>query len=189
MLYYARAVDSTMLPSLNTIAATQSKSTMNTLKAVTKLLNYCASNPEASVQYKASEMILWADSDASYLSAPKARSRAGGYFFLSNKPNAATTGSGKTLIQNNGPVHVLCLTMREIVSSAAEAELGALFYNGKEVVHMREALKYMGHPQPPTPIQTDNTTAIGISTDSVKQKRFKAMDMRFYWIRYRVRQE
>ena len=188
LLYYARAVDSTMLPSLNTIAATQSKSTMNTLKAVTKLLNYCASNPEASVQYKASEMILWADSDASYLSAPKARSRAGGYFFLSNKPNAATTGSGKTLIQNNGPVHVLCLTMREIVSSAAEAELGALFYNGKEVAHMREALQNMGHPQPPTPIQTDNTTAIGISTDSVKQKRSKAMDMRFYWTRDRVRQ-
>ena len=53
---------------------------------------------------------------------------------------------------------------------------------------MREALQNMGHPQPPTPIQTDNTTAIGISTDSVKQKRSKAMDMRFYWTRDRVRQ-
>jgi hypothetical protein len=46
----------------------------------------------------------------------------------------------------------------------------------------------LGHPQPPTPIQTDNSTAAGIATDSVKQKRSKAMDMQFYWIRDRVRQ-
>jgi hypothetical protein len=35
---------------------------------------------------------------------------------------------------------------------------------------------------------TDNCTATGIANDSVKQKRSKAMDMRFYWIRDRVRQ-
>jgi hypothetical protein len=34
----------------------------------------------------------------------------------------------------------------------------------------------------------DNTSAIGIATDSVKQKRSKAVDMRFHWIRDRVRQ-
>ncbi len=34
----------------------------------------------------------------------------------------------------------------------------------------------------------DNTSAIGIATDSIKQKRSKAVDMRFYWIRDRVRQ-
>ena len=47
----------------------------------------------------------------------------------------------------------------------------------------------MGHPQPgPTPIQTDNTVADGIANDTVKIKQTKAMDMRFYWIRDRVRQ-
>jgi hypothetical protein len=35
---------------------------------------------------------------------------------------------------------------------------------------------------------TDNNTASGIATDTVKQKRSKAIDMRFYWIRDRVRQ-
>ena len=34
----------------------------------------------------------------------------------------------------------------------------------------------------------DNTSAIGIATDSIKQKRSKAVDMRFHWIRDRVRQ-
>jgi hypothetical protein len=34
----------------------------------------------------------------------------------------------------------------------------------------------------------DNTSAIGIATDSIKQKRSKAVDMRFHWIRDRGRQ-
>jgi hypothetical protein len=34
----------------------------------------------------------------------------------------------------------------------------------------------------------DNISAIGIATDSIKQKRSKAVDMRFHWIRDRVRQ-
>jgi hypothetical protein len=46
----------------------------------------------------------------------------------------------------------------------------------------------LGHPQPPTPIKTDNTTANGITNDTIKQKRSKAMDMQFYWICDRVNQ-
>ena len=78
--------------------------------------------------------------------------------------------------------------MREVLSSAAEAELGALFHNGKEACPLRIALEELGHPQPATPMATDNNTASGIATDTVKQKRSKAIDMRFYWIRDRVRQ-
>jgi hypothetical protein len=44
------------------------------------------------------------------------------------------------------------------------------------------------NPQPPTPIVTDNLTAAGIANDTVKEKQSKAMEMRFYWIRDRVRQ-
>jgi hypothetical protein len=78
--------------------------------------------------------------------------------------------------------------MREVLSSASEAELGALFHNGKEACPLRIALAKMGHPQPVTPLQTDNSTATGIANDTVKQKHSKAIDMRFYWIRDRVRQ-
>lgn len=46
--------------------------------------------------------------------------------------------------------------------SAAKAELGALFINGKEAVHMRQILHKMGHPQPQTPIHTDNLTVEGV---------------------------
>jgi hypothetical protein len=32
-------------------------------------------------------------------------------------------------------------------------------------------------------METDNTTATGYSNGTIKQKRTKAMDMRFYWIK------
>ena len=128
-------------------------------------------------------MILAVESDASYLSVAKGRSCAAGYFFLTNK-DASTTGQYKP----NGAVHILCHIMREVLSSAAEAELGALFRNGKEVCPLRIAQEDLGHPQPATPMATDNDIASGIATDTVKQKRSKAIDMRFYWIRDRVRQ-
>ena len=79
--------------------------------------------------------------------------------------------------------------MKVVLSSAAEAELGALFHNGKEAAWLRTTLHDIKHPQPPTPIQTDNSCAAGIANDTVKQRRSKAIDMRFYWVRDRVRQK
>ena len=52
----------------------------------------------------------------------------------------------------------------------------------------RNTLLYMGHLKPATPITTDNTTAAGIANRTVKQKRTRAMDMRFYWLVDRVEQ-
>ena len=69
------------------------------------------------------------------------------------------------------------------MSSAAEAELGALFLNTKEGVYLQQLLTDMGHPQPRTPIQTDITTAEGIINNKIQPKRTKAMDMRFHWLR------
>ena len=75
------------------------------------------------------------------------------------------------------------------MASAAEAETAGLFHNAQEGTAIRNTLAEMGHPQPgPTPIQCDNTVATGLANDTVKAKRTKAMDMRFYWVRDRVRQ-
>jgi hypothetical protein len=79
--------------------------------------------------------------------------------------------------------------MREVLSSASEAELCSLFLAGKAACPIRATLEELGHPQPPTVLVTDNTTAAGIANDSLKQKLSKAIDMRFYWIRDRVRQD
>ena len=74
------------------------------------------------------------------------------------------------------------------MSSAAEAEVGTLFYNFQEAVPICVILEELAHPQPPTPIQTNNYTASGFANDTIKQKLSKAMDMCFYLIRDRVRQ-
>ena len=75
------------------------------------------------------------------------------------------------------------------MASAAEAELGALFLNFQEAVPIRITLEEMGNVQPPIPVQVDNSTALGISTGTIKQRNYKAMDMRFYWIRDRSNQD
>jgi hypothetical protein len=62
---------------------------------------------------------------------------------------------------NNGAIMTNATIIKVVMSSAAEAELGALFLNAKEGVYLRQILTEMDHPQPRTPLQTDNTTAEG----------------------------
>ena len=85
-MYYAIAIDNTILPALSDISSEQSKATTNTAKQVDKLLNYLASNPQAEIQYRASGVQLSIHSDASYLSVAQSRSRASGVHFLTEGP-------------------------------------------------------------------------------------------------------
>ena len=59
------------------------------------------------------------------------------------------------------------------MSSATEAELGALYIMAKEAVYVRATLKEMGHKQPTTPIQTDNSTAKGVINSKITLKQTK----------------
>ena len=88
----------------------------------------------------------------------------------------------------NGTVHVECIIIRNAMASAKEAELGWLFETFQKATSMRKALAYMGHLQPPTPVATDNTAVNNIINVTAKQKRSKAIDIRFYWVRDRIQQ-
>jgi hypothetical protein len=186
-LYYAMAVDATMLVALGSIASTQANATEKTYDEVLWLLNYASSNPDATILYTASDMVLHVHSDGSYLSEPKARSRAGGHFFLSDL-SLSPTKEPTTIPTPNGPIFSLSRIIRNVMGSAAEAEIASSYMNGQEAVPIRTTLEEMGHPQPPTPVQVDNSTAQGFANDTIKQKRSKAIDMRFYWIQDRTRQ-
>ncbi len=121
-------------------------------------------------------MILNVHSNASYLSAPRARSHAGSYFFLSSLP---TDGDP---IKLNGAIHITCTILKHVAASAAEAELGALFLNAQEAKVLRITLAELGHPQPPTPIHIDNTTTVGIVNNTIKQQWSRAMEMQYFWL-------
>jgi hypothetical protein len=84
LLYYARAVDPTVIMPINVLASEQSNANEVTADKVIKLLNYCNTHPETKIRYHASDMILHIHSDASYLSENEAKSRAGGVFYMGN---------------------------------------------------------------------------------------------------------
>ena len=73
--------------------------------------------------------------------------------------------------------------LKHVVTSAAEAEVSALFHNAKTTIPLRRILIALGHPQPPTPIKVDNTTATSFVHNNITQKRSKSWDMRHHWLR------
>ena len=84
----------------------------------------------------------------SYLSERNARLRVAGYYYLSNNTHNNTVFNDPDYVaMPNGPVHVLCQLMKEVMSSAAEAEIAGLFHNGKVACTMRITLEELGHSQ------------------------------------------
>ena len=182
ILYYARAVDMTILMALSSIAVEQTTATKKTLSRCTQLLDYLSANANATVRFYASDMILNIHSDASYLSEAKARSRACGHFFMGWMP------IDDAPIRLNGAFHVSTTILRFVVASAAEAELGALYHNCQTGIVFRLTLADMGHPQPKTPVHCDNATAVGIANNTIKRQRSRSMEMRFFWIGDKIAQ-
>ena len=71
----------------------------------------------------------------------------------------------------------------QVLLSATEAEVGATLYGCQVTVPLRNTLSDLGHVQGATLIITDNACCKGIFNNTVKQRRQKAMDMRFYWVK------
>ena len=132
-----------MLTTLGSIAMQQANPTERTMKKVKHFLDYAATHPNAIVTYQARNMVLFGHSYASYLSKSKDRSRAGGHFFISDNSNDPP---------NNDAVLTIAQIIKNVMSLAAKAELGALFINCREAIPARHALLKMGHPQPLTPM-------------------------------------
>jgi hypothetical protein len=166
---------------LNDIATEQTKATEKMQAATNQLLDYLATQPDATIRYHASDMILHIHSGASYLSVSNARSRLGGLFFLVNKTPAQDTFNGSILNVDS--------VIKNVVASAAESEVEACFHNAQSGAPLRVTLTELGHSQPPTPLRTDKSTAFGILNETIKQKRSKAMYMRYHWLTDRVRQK
>ena len=93
------------------------------MKRRLQILDYVASQEEAILTYSRSQMTLATRSDAGYLNKPEARSRASGRFFLSKN----------TLFPpKNGAILTITQIINNVMSSAAEAELGAQYIAAQE---------------------------------------------------------
>eukprot|EP00804_Cyclotella_cryptica_P002933 CCRYP_013286-RA/>CCRYP_013286-RA protein AED:0.46 eAED:0.46 QI:0/0/0/1/0/0/2/0/210 len=122
------------------IASQSAKPTLDTLHQTKQLLDYIATQAEAVLTYNASDMVLAIHSDASYLSKPGARSRAGGHFFLS---------SNMEIPPNNGAILNIAHIIKHGMASTTEAELAALYIMARDAVFIRIILMEMGHMLPP----------------------------------------
>jgi hypothetical protein len=110
ILYYAQAVNMTVLKALSSIAAEQTNATEKTMARCTQLLDYLSHNANAKVCFIASDMILNIHSDALYLLEAKAQSRACGNFFMGWMPK-----NGEPICLN-GAFHVSSTILRFVIA-------------------------------------------------------------------------
>eukprot|EP00957_Ditylum_brightwellii_P052911 4011822-Ditylum_brightwellii.AAC.1 len=96
-----------------------------TEQACRQMLDYCCTNPNATLRFLASGMILTLNSNVLYLSEKKAHSSAAGNFYLNKKDDKE---------YNNGAILTLSTIIKHVVASALEMKMAALFYNAREVV-------------------------------------------------------
>jgi hypothetical protein len=175
LLYYARTVDPSILTVVHELGSVQAAPSLQDMLKMERLLQYTSVHQHHGLRFHASNMQLQIQSDASYLSRTKARSVLGGIHYL---------GSPAYI---NGPFFCTSKIISCIVTSAAEAELGAAFQNTQKGAQFRNTLTELGYPQQATIILVDNTVAEGLATDTVNARRSKSMDVRFFWLRDRVK--
>ena len=125
-------------------------------------------------------MILCAHADVGFLNKTHARSKAGAHIFLSeNDP----------FPRFNGAVLSIAHIIKFVMALAAKSELAALFITAHEMIPHRQTLIDMGWAQPKPPIQTDSSTAAGVTNNTIVPRRSKMMDMRFWWLRCQESQD
>ena len=125
-------------------------------------------------------MILAAHADVGFLKESKVRSRSGVHIFLSgnySKPKL------------NGPVSTIAHIIKTVMTSAAEAEMAALYITAKNMIPLRNTLIEMVWPQPLTPIQKYNSTAVEFTDKKIVNKATKSAEMKLWWLRDRRSQE
>jgi hypothetical protein len=121
---------------INSISGEEAKATKNTAKKVTRLLNYFATHPDATLRYSKSGMVLKLHTDAAYLVEPRARSRHGAHYWL------GTLG----IDDNNGAIKNNASIIKPVIFSVAEAERAGRFYNCIDAIPIRIAFEEMGTP-------------------------------------------
>ena len=111
-----------MAEALNELGNQQANPTEKTMAAVERFLGYAATWPNASIEYRPSNMKLIIESDASHLSVPLGRSRAGGHHRLQAVDEEVT---GKP----NGSIDIISKIIPNVTGSVAESEYAAMYIN------------------------------------------------------------
>ena len=159
---------------MKTISAKQAATTKQTEDQCSRFLDYVAAQPNISLMFHNSYMVLTIDSDYAYLVEPQANVRVAGDFQRNSNNQSSTFVNGAILIE--------CKTLCHVVASSSEVETSGILHSEPVAITLIYILTQMGHPQPDTPLKTDNATANMFFHDNIAQKRLKSWVMRFYWL-------
>jgi hypothetical protein len=99
-------------------------------------MDYLITQEPAVLTYRKSDMMLAVHSNASYLNEEEAQSQAGGHHFLSEDIPPPP---------NNGAIHNVFKIIKGVMSSAAKAELSAMYINAPKAVEIQIILEEMRH--------------------------------------------
>ena len=93
--------------------------------------------PDDVIIYRSSIVVLAVHSDAGFHNKFKGWSRAGAHVFLAEDD---------PFPRWNGPILTVAQIIKFVMTSAAEAELGALFITTQKMIALRHTLIEMGWP-------------------------------------------
>jgi hypothetical protein len=162
------------------IASEQSRPTFKQLNDINHIIAYLAGRKNTALFFKPSNMQLYTESDASFASESKSKSRIGGVFLLG--------GYGTDGLPINSPIGVFSKIADCHPDSAAEAEYVACHDVVKKGVPLRFTLDEFGFPQTgATENRSDNACAVGMTNDLVMDRKTKHIDRRYHWTRYEVK--
>jgi hypothetical protein len=104
-------------------------------------------------------------------------------------PALSTLQKSFFFLQFNRPILSIAQIIKFVMASATKSELAALFITAREMIPHHQTLIAMGWLQPKSPIQTDNSTAAGVTNKTIVPRRPKMMDMQIWWLHCRTSQD
>ena len=162
------------------IASAQARPTAKQLKDVNHVIAYLAGHKNTALFFNASNMQLSLESDASFASESKSKSRIGGVFLIG--------GYGPDGLPINSPIGVFSKIADCHPDSAAEAEYVACHDVVKRGVSLRTTLEEFGFPQVnATENRSDNECAVNMANDLVMDRKTKHIDRRYHWVRHELK--
>ncbi len=172
----------TFLMALSTIASEQTKASEKTLEKCTQLLDYLALHLDKKIDITLWTW-QWTFTPMPHICQKQMHAAVHAVIFSWDRFLQTTN-------QLNWTEHFTLIlpTLQFVVASAAEAEPGALFHNCQTGIIFCSILEDLGHHQPKMPVHCDNTTAVGITNNSVKHRQSCLMEMHFFWISGKVAQ-
>jgi len=165
---------------LGKVSSQQSKPTKATMKACDHIIRYIAGKKNATLAFAPSNMQVSSESDASFNSETKGRSRAGGIILIGGYDSKGNPVSS--------PINVHSKIEDCVPASAAEAELVANHDICKKTIYPVRIVTAIGFKQlNATENRSDSECAVGIASGTMQDRKTKHIDRRYYWLQHEIK--